>query len=431
MKTLLSLPGCLPGRKKLLLVLAWTLAYPALGQDMPRVRQTIADLTSPQMHGRGYVAQGDKVAATYIRQRFRDLGLQALSPDFHQTFNLKINRFPGRLHLQVGKQQLVAGRDYIAHAASGPGSLSGAVLLVDTLLFSDPAAGARFFRQKINNKVLVLPKKFFGPFQQLPEDWLSKAASAKALLLLVPGKLTASLAGWQAPWPVLEVKQQSWPPDAHKVSMQVDASLDDYPSQNVLAYIPGSVQPDSFLVITAHYDHLGRQGPELLFPGANDNASGTAMLLELAAWYAQPANQPRYSIAFMAFGAEEAGLVGSAYYTQNPVFPLSRIRFLLNLDLLGAGEEGLMVVNGSVFKREFELLTSLNAGNRYVPQIKSRGKAANSDHYHFSEKGVPAFFFYTLGGPKAYHDPDDIAATLPLSRFPQVFSLIKAFFEVI
>lgn len=417
--------------KMLLLLLALLLAFPGLGQDMPRVRQTIADLTSPGMHGRGYVQEGDKVAASYLRQRFRNLGLQPLAPDYYQPFGLKINRFPGRLALQVGRKQLVAGRDFIAHAASGSGTLSGEVMHLDTLIFSDPAAGARFFRRKIKNKVLVLPKKFYGQLHRLPEEWIRKTETAKAVLLLVPGKLTASLASRQAPWPVLEVKQQSWPAKARRVSLQVDASLDDYISQNVLAYIPGSVQPDSFLVITAHYDHLGRQGPELLFPGANDNASGTAMLLELASCYALPANRPRYSIAFLAFGAEEAGLLGSEYYTQNPPFPLSKIRFLLNLDLLGSGDEGLMVVNGSVLKKEFELLSRLNAGGKYVPKIKSRGKAANSDHYHFSEKGVPAFFFYTLGGPKAYHDPDDVAATLPLSRFPQVFKLIRAFLQEI
>jgi Zn-dependent M28 family amino/carboxypeptidase len=199
----------------------------------------------------------------------------------------------------------------------------------------------------------------------------------------------------------------------------------------VLAFIAGSAQPDSFLVLTAHYDHLGRQGREVLFPGANDNASGTAMLLELAAWYAQPRNRPRYSIAFMAFGAEEAGLVGSAFYTQHPLFPLSHIRFLVNLDLLGAGDEGLMVVNGRILEQEFNLLHQLNTRHHYLPLIKGRGKAANSDHYHFTEKGVPAFFFYTLGGPAAYHDPQDLAATLPLSGFTGVFWLIKDFFKVL
>ena len=90
-----------------------------------------------------------------------------------------------------------------------------------------------------------------------------------------------------------------------------------------------------------------------------------------------------------------------------------------------------MVVNGRILEQEYNLLHQLNTRHHYLPQIKSRGKAANSDHYHFSEKGVPAFFFYTLGGPSAYHDPQDLAATLPLSGFTGVFRLIKDFFKVV
>jgi aminopeptidase YwaD len=409
------------------LLLQLTLAFTAQAQDMTRARQTITDLTDPTMHGRGYVQEGDKRAAAYLRQRFRDLGLQALSPDYYQLFSLPVNRFPGNLSLQVDRKKLIPGRDFIAHASSGAGSLTGKVLLLDTLVFSQPAAGEKFFREKMHRKVLVLPGKFYSQLGRLPATWRRRMESVKGMVLLMPGKLTASVATEQAPWPVLEVRQSSWPVQARSVSLAVDAVVEQYPTQNVLAYIPGSIRPDSFLVVSAHYDHLGRQGRDLLFPGANDNASGTAMLLELAAWYAQPANQPRYSIAFMAFGAEEAGLVGSEYYTRHPVFPLSSIRFLLNLDLLGAGEEGLMVVNGRILEKEFRLLTHLNEQHPYFPQIKSRGKAANSDHHYFTEKGVPSFFFYTLGGPKAYHDPDDVAATLPLSRFRELFLLITAF----
>jgi aminopeptidase YwaD len=418
---------------KYLLLLAYLVfSFPALAQDMVRARQAIADLTAPQFHGRGYVQEGDKLAAAYIRGRFEALGLQALTPGYYQPFTLAVNRFPGQLSLQLDNRPLVPGRDFIAQAASGSGAFKGEVLLLDTLVFSQPEAGERFFRRKIKNKVLVLPRKFYEHLNRLPTAWHQQLNGICAVVLLVPGKLTATLAPRQAPWPVLEVQQAAWPTAVRQVSGRVDAVLDThYPTQNVLAYIPGSALPDSFLVVTAHYDHLGRQGREVLFPGANDNASGTAMLLELAAWYAQPGNRPRYSMAFMAFGAEEAGLVGSAYYAQNPVFPLSRIRFLLNLDLLGAGEEGLMVVNGRILEKEFRLLSQLNGQHHYLPQIKSRGKAANSDHHHFTEKGVPAFFFYTLGGPRAYHDPQDTAANLPLSHFSQVFRLITDFFQTL
>lgn len=132
-------------------------------------------------------------------------------------------------------------------------------------------------------------------------------------------------------------------------------------------------------------------------------------------------------MVFIFFGAEEAGLVGSKFYTDNPVFPLEEIKFLINIDLAGTGEEGITVVNGSVFENEFSKLKELNETKKYLAQVKVRGKAANSDHYYFTEKGVPAFFIYTMGGIKAYHDVYDKPETLPLTEFQDLFRLLTDF----
>ncbi len=209
---------------------------------------------------------------------------------------------------------------------------------------------------------------------------------------------------------------------------QLDAQLlHSYPTQNLAAVVRGSVQPDSFLVVSAHYDHLGMMGSKTYFPGANDNASGVALLLELAAHYAQPANRPAYSVAFLLFGAEEAGLVGSSYFVQHPLLPLPRIKFLLNLDLLGTGEEGATVVNGRVHEAAFRQLTALNDAQHYLPRLTARGPAANSDHFPFSEAGVPAFFMYTRGGSLAYHDVHDQPAALSLAGFAGAYGLARDF----
>jgi aminopeptidase YwaD len=80
-----------------------------------------------------------------------------------------------------------------------------------------------------------------------------------------------------------------------------------------------------------------------------------------------------------------------------------------------------------VFTKEFALLREINTQNNYFVQVKSRGKAANSDHYWFTEKGVPSFFMYTLGGIKAYHDVFDKAQTLPLTEYNDLYKLIAAF----
>ncbi|MDQ6815507.1 MAG: M28 family peptidase, partial [Bacteroidota bacterium] len=123
----------------------------------------------------------------------------------------------------------------------------------------------------------------------------------------------------------------------------------------------------------------------------------------------------------------EAGLLGSKYFTQHPLFPLKNIRFLLNLDLEGTGDKGITVVNATEYTKAFAALNAVNDSGHYLVKINPRGKAANSDHYWFSEKGVPAFFMYTLGGIKAYHDIFDKAETLPLTKYEDLFKLIVGF----
>ena len=166
-------------------------------------------------------------------------------------------------------------------------------------------------------------------------------------------------------------------------------------------------------------------GSETYFPGANDNASGISLLLNLARYYG--AHPQPYSIAFICFAGEEAGLLGSKYFTEHPLVPLKNIRFLLNTDLAGTGEDGITVVNATEFPKEFALLNEVNDQQHLLKKINVRGKAANSDHYFFTEKGVPAFFFYTMGGITAYHDVLDKSATLPLNEHEDLFKLVVGF----
>ncbi|MFA7295533.1 MAG: M28 family peptidase, partial [Candidatus Paceibacterota bacterium] len=187
---------------------------------------------------------------------------------------------------------------------------------------------------------------------------------------------------------------------------------------------------DTFIIVGAHFDHLGMMGNKTYFPGANDNASGTAMVLDLARFFADTAHIGKYSIAFMFFTGEEAGLLGSEYYTKNPLFPLSNIKFMLNLDMIGTGSNGIKVVNGSVIKKEFERLKSINEQHGYLKTVSERGEAANSDHYFFYKKGVKSFFIYTLGNEyKEYHTPTDKAEGLPLTKYNELFKLIVDFIK--
>lgn len=422
---------------------------PARSQDMTRVRATIVKLASRGLHGRGYVQQGEHRAAAYLRGRLRQLGLQPLAPDYTQPFELDVNTFPGRLKLRVrtsdrpGSSDLVLqpGADFIA-APDSPATaeLSGAISAVDTLALTAGAAQTAALLRGAAEKgpqVLILRQRDEARLQ-LPEnaDLLRHWETQYRARLELVDKLTASLAEAPGRQPHLEVLASKWPlskansPAAtnETVALQIDAQPQrHYPTQNLAAFLPGRTQSDSFLVVTAHYDHLGMMGRKAYFPGANDNASGVAMLLELAAHYARPENRPACSIAFLLFGAEEAGLVGSRYFVQHPLVPLPRIKFLVNLDLLGTGEEGATVVNGRVHEAAFRQLQQLNDAGHYLPGLAARGRAANSDHYPFSEAGVPAFFLYTRGGSKAYHDVHDTPDQLSLTGFAGAFGLLRDF----
>jgi hypothetical protein len=98
---------------------------------------------------------------------------------------------------------------------------------------------------------------------------------------------------------------------------------------------------------------------------------------------------------------------------------------------MGTGDDGIMVVNGSVFEKEFLLMEKINSDLKLLTTVGKRGKAQNSDHYHFTEKGVPSFFLYTTGGRTAYHDINDDGPGLPLTKFKEVFTLISTFIKKI
>ena len=424
------------------------------GPDLARARRTIAALAAPGMHGRGYVRQGEHEAAAYLRGRLRALGLSPLAPDFTQPFTLDVNTFPAGLGLslleKLPEKRLRPGHDFIAAPESGScyNPTEYAAQPLDTLVFSDTTTRKGYlllamFNNSRNNLhithtsrveplAIVLRARDAARLPTLPPEL--QRFFAEVPLLVLHLKLTASLADSQSPQPVLHLLEECWPLNAagqlsaQRIRLEVDAEfLRNYPTQNIAAVIRGTIQPDSFLVISAHYDHLGMMGKTAYFPGANDNASGVALLLELAAHYARPENRPAYSIAFLLFGAEEAGLVGSRYFVAHPLLPLARIKFLLNLDLLGTGEAGATVVNGRTHEAAYRRLVALNEAHHYLPALAARGRAANSDHFPFSEAGVPAFFIYTRGGSPAYHDVNDRPEALSLTGFAGAYGLLRDF----
>ncbi len=405
----------------------------AQAQDMDYAREVLSMLCSDQLAGRGYVDDGDSEAAFYIEQQFKQHGLKSWDYNYYQTFFISANSFPGKMSAQVDGRPLVPGTDFLV-APDAP-SVKGEWPITYLERLPSIAPSGRVIDTSLAlTGAVVMPDSLVRTLPRPIRSELLKGlrrAGAQVLLRSSDSKLTWHVSGQQAELPEFTVRDTFLSHRPERFSAQVETKLlKKHRTQNVLAYVQGSGKSDSTIVFTAHYDHLGKMGSATTFRGANDNASGVTMLLTLAHHLAQPDHQPRHNIAFMAFAAEEMGLLGSSHYVENPVFPLEDIVFLVNLDILGTGEEGIKVVNATLFKERFEALVAINAEHGLLPKVEPRGKASNSDHHPFTERGVPCLYMYTLGGSTAYHDPNDRPEALSLAGFPGIFRLLVNFTEL-
>lgn len=400
-----------------------------IAQDIDYARKVIDELCAPEMHGRGYVNGGDEAAAHYLRNQLEKMNITPFDFNFYQDFKMSVNTFPEAMEVEVDEKKLQPGIDFIVSPDSRSVNGEYEIIYLDKSVIGSPNKMDEFEKRDKKGKAILLDSIGFNKVQK--EYFLSAEKNpfeAAVIIKLVSEKLTWGVSQNVSSFAKLEILKGVFPSSAKKIKFNItNKYLPKYGSQNILGFIEGKTKPDSSIVFSAHYDHLGMMGSETVFPGANDNASGTAMLLNLAQYYSKPENKPDYTMVFIFFGAEEAGLLGSKFYTENPVFPLEEIKFLINIDLAGTGEEGITVVNGSVFEKEYNNLKELNDAKKYLTQVKLRGKAANSDHYYFTEKGVPSFFIYTMGGIKAYHDVYDKPETLPLTEFQDLFRLLTDF----
>ncbi|MEQ9266128.1 MAG: M28 family peptidase [Balneolaceae bacterium] len=404
----------------------------AEAQVLPYAKEVVQTLSSDEFQGRGYVNKGDKIASDYIRKEFERFGLKSFSKKYLQKFDLSINTFPKSIELSVNGQKLRAGYDF--HVTPGSPSVSGSFSTI-SLTVEDMLSD-----QKLRTKLMASMGKFIivenykkGDYTKEEQDRLGGVVQflkyqssnpASGTIILTNDKLTWNGSQTQHSRPSFTILSDSLDTPITEVKVKLSAKLErSYTTQNVLGYIEGE-NTDSMIVFIAHYDHFGKMG-DAIFPGANDNASGTAMLLSLAKYYSE--NKPSYNTVFIAFGGEELGLLGSKHFVQNPLFDLTSIKFLVNFDLAGTGDEGIQVVNGSVYRDKFDLLTSINEEMELLPKVKIRGKACNSDHCFFDEAGVPGFYIYTLGGIRAYHDVYDKFETLPFTEFEDYFTLVTEF----
>jgi len=425
---------------KLFLILLTFSIFNSSAQDTSYARKTINKLCAHKYHGRGYYKNGAIKSGTFIASEMKKAGLKTLpnQTNYFQHFSFPVNVFENKMELIINGITLTPGIDFIVNAdcPSYEGNFTNSTVLIDNKNLDDsafrdwctwstsiPIDKINFFRVFIIDTIKQeLEKKY--------SKWLSDLKANNNTITFVKNKLTWTVDTKSTNHIRFEVKHNlkfGLIKSLNRVSWKVNSRVKFTSQKNIIGYIPGTEKPDSFIFITAHYDHLGQMGKHAIFRGANDNACGVAMMLDMTIYYAK--NPQKFSIVFIAFAGEEAGLIGSGYFVNNPIVPLKNIRFLVNLDLVGTGEEGGTVVNATLLKREFNLLDSLNKMNHYLPILIRRGKAANSDHYYFSEAGVPSFFLYLAGPRPSYHDVKDIPRTITFAGYNGTFRLISAFLK--
>jgi len=333
-------------------------------QDLKYARQLVNKLASPAFKGRGYEQNGALQASEFIAAAFRKSGLSPLNNgSYFQEFKIPVNTFPGKMNVRLNDQLLTPAADYLIDASSPPIHGNFPVQAVNVEDLGDPEKLSSLLAQAHNAFIGIdLRDATINKTQkqavQLTIEKLQEDVNSgiKGLILFTTEKLTWTTLSFQTKVPVLTVNKKDLDPASVR-SIQVDIDAEFIPSfttRNVAGLVKGTSRTDSTIVISAHYDHLGMMGDRVYFPGANDNASGTAMMLSLARYYAN--HPPKYNTVFLAFSGEEIGLLGSKAFVEQPLIPLKQIRFLLNLDLAGTGEEGIKVVNGTIFKPQFDTL---------------------------------------------------------------------------
>jgi len=437
--------------------------------DPVRYLNDIKALTTPAMEGRGDGTKGLEKAARLIEQRYKSLGLQPAGKNgYLQPFSVitgAVLKGKNSLRVQSGevKSEFKLNQDYVPFSFSASGAVNGPVIFVGYGVTAPEFNYDDYAGIDAKDKIVVVlryePTGFAAksgqPGLTQHSQLITKAINArnhgaKALILLngklgdgeedlltrfgsvagpenigivfVQGKNTAAEPWFQAASKSLadvqkQINDATKPasfafPEALQLALDVNVESTHAVVNNVLAYLPGKT--DEYVILGAHYDHLGygyhdSLAPSLagqIHPGADDNASGTAGVLELARLLAPLKGQLDRGILFSSYAGEELGLLGSAEWVKEPTLPLDKAVAMLNMDMIGRIKDGKVYIGGvgtgSTFKK---ILETANLQANFKPEY-SEGGYSSSDHTSFVAKKIPVLFFFS-GLHSDYHKPSD------------------------
>ena len=412
--------------KKILLLMLAVITVQLNAQDLAHYKKIVKELSSAKYQGRGYAEDGANKAGKWIAKEFAKAGADEVTC---QPFKLNINTFPGKMDVRVDGKKLTPGVDFTLREFN-PG-LKGEFKLyyVDMENFDAEKMYADLASPEYQGAMVVC-------------DFMFSMKNGKAFRKLSSKKDCSNVGmvyTWEEPLkfykaygevvrekPIIWVKPD-FPKDAKTIKVDMENEfLKDYECFNVIAKVEGN-RHDSCYVFTAHYDHLGKLGKKTFYPGAHDNASGTAAIITFAAYYAK--NKPEFDMYFIAFSGEDANLRGSDWYVEHPVVPLSQIKYLFNLDMIADNNPEQYCEFSNEAMEGFALFEKINAEKGYFKALDRHELDENSDHWPFAKKNVPVVFFMNEHGDayKYYHTVHDTYENHIFSNYEPTFKLIEDF----
>jgi hypothetical protein len=394
-------------------------------------------LADDALQGREVGSPGARCAGDYIAGVFRDLGLQGVGPNgsFFQSFEVQMGSILGEgSALEVGSEPLAAGSDWIPFGFSSKGEVSA------TLVYGGSGVGMpgreedHYAQLDIEDRIVVVESadphgsaaSSMAGDPHFKASTAARQGAAGVLILLgegdpLPDLLTEQRPSVRIPAAAIagsgaEALREAAKSGAHArlVTPVEPRSLE---ARNVVAMIPGA-SPEvgqEVVILGAHYDHLGLGGDGSLAPderevhnGADDNASGTAALMEAARRVMESGERPARSLLFIAFTGEEKGLWGSAHYAGEPILPLERTVAMINMDMVGRLRDNTLTVYGTGTAEEWPSL--LDKVNEEQPEPFVIAPIADgfgpSDHSSFYGESIPVLMLFT-NTHADYHRPED------------------------
>jgi hypothetical protein len=373
--------ACIP-----LLLLICTPFQHITAQEFSNIHEFIKKLSSDSLYGRGYQYDGDKKAAKLISSEFAKLGYERSV----QSVRFDLNEFATSPNLLINGKPFVIAEDFLPDA-------------------STPSTDVFFNGQTISAAYSIDSTEIYLPSSESPQVILKKSNS-----------LFHSLSGNQQQVPRINISSEVWPDSVASLSYSLTTNVNNIQSNNLI-FFADSTEPFTHL-ITAHYDHLGTIG-EVVFNGANDNASGVGMMLILADTlrnYSDDINP-----LFVAFTAEEAGLIGSRYFHHFYKDWWDDVSVVVNFDMVASGDGQVGLVGAVESEELYGLIENISAPERFY--LKPRPNSPNSDHFWFLESGLSGFYVYTGNGKQPYHHPKDDFESLDLILFNELAEFMTTF----